>query len=53
MNYKQKAGRPTIHPELKNKPVMISLPTILIDRLKQDGLAWFALEEVARYIEEN
>jgi hypothetical protein len=34
MNYKQKAGRPTIKPELKNKPVMISLPIILIDKLK-------------------
>jgi hypothetical protein len=32
--YKQKAGRPTIKPELKNKPVMISLPIILIDKLK-------------------
>jgi hypothetical protein len=34
MTYKQKLGRPTIQPELKNKPVMISLPIILIDRLK-------------------
>jgi hypothetical protein len=34
MNYKQKPGRPTIQPELKNKPVMISLPILLIDKLK-------------------
>jgi hypothetical protein len=32
--YKLKAGRPTIKPELKNKGMMISLPIILIDRLK-------------------
>lgn len=32
--YKQKPGRPTIQPELKNKPVMISLPILLIDKLK-------------------
>lgn len=36
MNYKQKPGRPTIPDELKNKPVMISLPIILIDKLKQE-----------------
>lgn len=34
MNYKQKPGRPAIEPELKNKPVMISLPILLIDKLK-------------------
>jgi hypothetical protein len=34
MIYKQKPGRPTIKQELKNKPVMISLPIILIDKLK-------------------
>lgn len=34
MNYKQKPGRPTIASELKNKPVMISLPILLIDKLK-------------------
>jgi len=34
MNYKQKPGRPTIKPELKNKPFMISLPILLIDKLK-------------------
>ena len=32
--YKLKPGRPTIESELKNKGMMISLPTILIDRLK-------------------
>ena len=32
--YKQSPGRPTIPNELKNKPVMISLPIILIDKLK-------------------
>ena len=32
--YKQKPGRPTIQPELKNKSVMISLPILLIDKLK-------------------
>lgn len=32
--YKLKAGRPPISKELKNKPVMISLPIILIDKLK-------------------
>lgn len=36
MNYKQKPGRPTIKTELKNKPVMISLPILLIDKLKQE-----------------
>jgi len=34
--YKLKPGRPIIQPELKNKPVMISLPIILIDKLKQE-----------------
>ena len=34
--YKQKPGRPTINPEFKNKPVMISLPILLIDKLKQE-----------------
>ena len=34
--YKLKPGRPTIKPELKNKPVMISLPIILIDKLKEE-----------------
>ena len=34
MNYKQRPGRPTIQPEFKNKPVMISLPVLLIDKLK-------------------
>jgi hypothetical protein len=34
MTYKQKSGRPTIPDELKNKGIMISLPIILIDRLK-------------------
>ena len=33
-NYKQLPGRPSIPNELKNKPVMISLPIILFDRLK-------------------
>jgi hypothetical protein len=32
--YKQKPGRPTIPDELKNKGIMISLPTILFDKLK-------------------
>ena len=36
MNYRQKPGRPTIQPELKNKGVMISLPILLIDKLKQE-----------------
>jgi hypothetical protein len=35
--YKLKAGRPKINPELKNKPVMISLPIILIDKLKPES----------------
>lgn len=34
MHYKQKPGRPTINPDLKNKGVMISLPILLIDKLK-------------------
>lgn len=34
MNYKQKPGRPTIQPELKNKAVMISLPKLIIDKFK-------------------
>ena len=33
-NYKQVPGRPTIPTELKNKGIMVSLPIILIDRLK-------------------
>jgi hypothetical protein len=33
-NYKQLPGRPTIPDELKNKGIMISLPIILVDRLK-------------------
>jgi hypothetical protein len=32
--YKQLPGRPTIPDELKNKPIMISLPVLLIDKLK-------------------
>jgi len=32
--YKLKAGRPPISKELKNKGIMISLPIILIDKLK-------------------
>ena len=32
--YKQKPGRPTKQPDLKNKGVMISLGVILIARLK-------------------
>lgn len=32
--YKLKPGRPKINPELKNKGIMISLPIILIDKLK-------------------
>ena len=36
MNYKQKPGRPTIPAEIKNKGMMISLPTILIDKLKEE-----------------
>jgi len=34
MTYKQKPGRPTIASELKNKGIMISLPILLIDKLK-------------------
>ena len=34
--YKLKPGRPTIKPDLKNKGVMISLPILLIDKLKQE-----------------
>jgi hypothetical protein len=32
--YKRSSGRPTIHADLKNKGVMISLGVILIARLK-------------------
>lgn len=34
MTYKQQPGRPTIANNLKNKGIMVSLPIILIDRLK-------------------
>lgn len=34
MTYKQLPGRPTIPDELKNKGIMVSLPIILVDRLK-------------------
>jgi hypothetical protein len=33
-NYKQSPGRPTMPDDLKNKGVMISLPVILVNRLK-------------------
>jgi hypothetical protein len=33
-NYKQPPGRPTIPDDLKNKGIMVSLPVILVDRLK-------------------
>lgn len=36
MNYKQKPGRPTITPALKNKGIMISLPVLLIDKLSME-----------------
>lgn len=32
--YKQLPGRPTIPNELKNKGIMISLPIIIVDKLK-------------------